>query len=91
MFFDEMSSESGTREPYGAYSKWFDKQDTDRLSDKSRDAEAFFRSTGITFNVYGQEDAEERLIPFDLIPRIFSAFSRMRTSIAGAWYIRMAS
>ena len=39
---------------------------------KSKEAEAFFRRTGITFNVYGQADAQERLIPFDLIPRIIS-------------------
>ena len=35
-------------------------------------AEAFFRRTGITFNVYGQSAAQERLIPFDLIPRIIA-------------------
>ena len=32
----------------------------------------FFRLTGITFNVYGRAEAEERLIPFDIIPRIIS-------------------
>src|SRR5690606_20777792 len=36
-------------------------------------SEAFFRRTGITFNVYGREEAAERLIPFDIIPRIISA------------------
>jgi uncharacterized circularly permuted ATP-grasp superfamily protein len=40
------------------------------LAKKSKEAEAFFRRTGITFNVYGQSAAQERLIPFDLIPRI---------------------
>jgi len=70
--FDEMVSESGVRDPYRGYRDWFDVQDPARLAKKSEDAEAFFRRTGITFNVYGQTDAEERLIPFDLVPRIVS-------------------
>ena len=37
------------------------------------EAEAVFRRTGITFNVYGEKDADERLIPFDIIPRIIAA------------------
>ncbi|WP_300034020.1 circularly permuted type 2 ATP-grasp protein [uncultured Roseobacter sp.] len=71
-FFDEMRRASGVRMPYEDYSTWFDKQDVARLAQKSEEAERFFRRTGITFNVYGQEDAEERLIPFDLVPRILS-------------------
>ena len=71
-FFDEMLSEQGARVPYADYEKWFADQDNRRLSNKASEAEAFFRRTGITFNVYGQEDAEERLIPFDLVPRIIS-------------------
>ena len=70
--FDEMVGESGVRDPYVGYRNWFDVQDPARLNKKSEDAEAFFRRTGITFNVYGQSDAEERLIPFDLVPRIVS-------------------
>jgi len=34
---------------------------------------ALFRRTGITFAVYGDDAATERLIPFDIIPRILSA------------------
>ena len=62
-----------TREPYGDYRRWFDSEDAERLLRKSEQAENFFRRTGITFNVYGREEAEERLIPFDIIPRILSA------------------
>ena len=36
-------------------------------------AEAIFRRIGITFAVYGEGGDPERLIPFDLIPRVFSA------------------
>jgi uncharacterized circularly permuted ATP-grasp superfamily protein len=71
-FFDEMSGATGARSPYAVYDTWFQQQDTTRLSAKAQEAEAFFRRTGITFNVYGQADAEERLIPFDLVPRILS-------------------
>ncbi|MEL6609250.1 MAG: circularly permuted type 2 ATP-grasp protein [Pseudomonadota bacterium] len=73
MHFNEMSDEAGVREVYAHYGTWFDAQDYDHLHRKSAEAEAFFRRTGITFNVYGQADAEERLIPFDLVPRILSA------------------
>lgn len=71
--FDEMLLNSdGVRAPYQEYQKWFSNEDPNRLIKKSKEAEAFFRRTGITFNVYGQADAQERLIPFDLIPRIIS-------------------
>ncbi|MCL4108741.1 UNVERIFIED_CONTAM: hypothetical protein GTU68_049082 [Idotea baltica] len=73
MHFSEMTSDTGVRTPYATYDGWFTRQDNARLAQKSREAEAFFRRTGITFNVYGQSDAEERLIPFDLVPRILSA------------------
>ncbi|MFQ1701023.1 circularly permuted type 2 ATP-grasp protein [Loktanella agnita] len=71
--FSEMQSASGIRDPYQHYASWFADQDNARLSTKAEQAEAFFRQTGITFNVYGQADAEERLIPFDLVPRILSS------------------
>ncbi|MEM1073685.1 MAG: circularly permuted type 2 ATP-grasp protein [Pseudomonadota bacterium] len=70
--FSEMTVGHDVREPYRSYHRWFGEQDVRRLSQKAQDAETFFRRTGITFNVYGQEDAEERLIPFDLVPRILS-------------------
>ena len=70
--FSEMTTPDGVRPPYRTYDAWFAQQNTDRLAQKSLEAEAFFRRTGITFNVYGQSDAEERLIPFDLVPRILS-------------------
>ncbi len=79
-YFSEMLSEGGPRHPYGKYNDWFCAQNNDRLSRKSKEAEAFFRRTGITFNVYGQADAEERLIPFDLVPRILSAREWTRLS-----------
>ena len=67
-----MAGPDGVRPAYSRYKDWYDAQGNDVLDRKAHEAEAFFRSTGITFNVYGQSDAEERLIPFDLVPRIIS-------------------
>lgn len=72
-FFDEMWGTSQTlRDPYASFHEWFDSEDPARLRAKQREAEDLFRLTGITFNVYGRAEAEERLIPFDIIPRILS-------------------
>ncbi len=73
-FFDEMLATPGdVRDPYKVYFDWFENEDLKRLRRKSEDAEAFFRRIGITFNVYGQDEADERLIPFDIVPRIIAA------------------
>jgi uncharacterized circularly permuted ATP-grasp superfamily protein len=75
------------RSPYGRYRDWFDGEDLRDLRKKSTEAERFFRRTGITFNVYGADEADERLIPFDIVPRIISGrewakLSRDRTARA---------
>jgi len=61
------------RGPYKAFCEWFSGEDPARLRRKAAEAEAFFRRIGITFNVYGASEADERLIPFDIVPRILSA------------------
>ncbi|MCQ2003502.1 circularly permuted type 2 ATP-grasp protein [Rhizobium sp. NRK18] len=66
------NADGSPREPYRKYMEWLSVQDTEHLKAKARDAENIFRRTGITFAVYGHEDSSERLIPFDLIPRIIS-------------------
>ena len=63
----------GVREPYASVHQWLQTQKIDDLKRKREDAEALFRRTGITFAVYGDDAATERLIPFDIIPRILSA------------------
>ncbi|SNT68689.1 circularly permuted type 2 ATP-grasp protein [Paracoccus seriniphilus] len=79
-FYSEMYDAGTARPPYKTYDEWFSGQNNARLAKKSQEAEAFFRRTGITFNVYGQTDAEERLIPFDLVPRILSSREWTRLS-----------
>ncbi|MEO1674440.1 MAG: circularly permuted type 2 ATP-grasp protein [Pseudomonadota bacterium] len=72
-FFDEMRGHGeSVRAPYAEYNDWLQTVDLASLRRKSREAEQFFRRTGITFNVYGRAEANERLIPFDLVPRIIS-------------------
>ena len=72
-FFNEMDgSGEKPRAPYSRYCDWFADEPPERLRRKAREAETFFRRTGITFNVYGAADADERLIPFDIVPRIIS-------------------
>ncbi|MCJ2182979.1 circularly permuted type 2 ATP-grasp protein [Novosphingobium sp. 1949] len=72
--FDEMLHEDGTvRSAYADFRNWYDAQDKGWLKRQDAEAERFFRRIGITFNVYGEADAEERLIPFDMIPRIITA------------------
>jgi uncharacterized circularly permuted ATP-grasp superfamily protein len=72
--FDEMNGHGdGVRAPYEAYASWLGTRRLDDLQHKRRDAEAIFRRTGITFAVYGDSEAGERLIPFDIVPRIISA------------------
>jgi uncharacterized circularly permuted ATP-grasp superfamily protein len=71
--FDEMwGTDDVVRAPYSHFNRWFADEDPARLRAKQREADEIFRLTGITFNVYGQEEAEERLIPFDIVPRIIS-------------------
>src|SRR3546814_10093492 len=61
------------RAPYREFCDWFDGEDPARIHRKAQQAEAFFRTIGITFNVYGAEGGDERLIPFDVVPRIIAA------------------
>ncbi len=73
--FDEMHAANGVvREHYEAYARWLGAQPPDAMKAFREEAELIFRRVGITFAVYGAKDEDgagtERLIPFDLIPRI---------------------
>ncbi|MDX8129537.1 circularly permuted type 2 ATP-grasp protein [Methylomonas sp. OY6] len=73
-FFDEMRTSTGSvRRLYQPFAKWLSSTDHAQLMQKSREAEMLFRRVGITFNVYGDEAGAERLIPFDVVPRILAA------------------
>ncbi|RIV85276.1 circularly permuted type 2 ATP-grasp protein [Aurantiacibacter xanthus] len=79
--FDEMLAPDGTVRPaYAGYHEWLSQQDERWVHSKNFEAETFFRKTGITFNVYGEDAAEERLIPFDMVPRIITGGEWRRLS-----------
>src|SRR3954469_13389606 len=79
--FDEMYNADGSvREPYRALAQWLDEQPDKALTLMQSDAEAIFRKLGITFAVYGSEEGTEKVIPFDVIPRIISAMEWRRLS-----------
>ncbi len=78
-FFDEMHASSAgadkqVRDHYRTYERWLGRQPQELMSSRRDEAEMIFRRVGITFAVYGDKDEDgsgtERLIPFDLIPRI---------------------
>ena len=72
--FNEMLHADGSvRQPWQKLDEWLTRQSSADLRRKLRQAESIFRRLGITFAVYGSEEASERLIPFDVIPRILSA------------------
>jgi len=72
--FDEMTgADGGVRPAYAALSEWLKDVPPELLERRQREAELLFRRIGITFAVYGDADAQERLIPFDVIPRVLSA------------------
>jgi len=72
--FDEMKGhDGGVRPAYGELARWLAEVPPDILAYRRREAELIFRRIGITFAVYGEAEAQERLIPFDVIPRIVSS------------------
>lgn len=73
MPFNEMFGPDGLRGSYEKVEAWIQETGIDRLQSRSVETEAIFRKIGITFAVYGEGGDPERLIPFDIIPRTFSA------------------
>ncbi|MGF1464482.1 MAG: circularly permuted type 2 ATP-grasp protein [Maricaulaceae bacterium] len=68
-----MTENGQVRESYRSVAQWLDSVPISVLHAKQSEAEALFRRIGVTFAVYGQGGDPERLIPFDVIPRVFSA------------------
>ena len=73
--YNEMLNMRGqkVRNLYKNLDNWLSNQNINVLMSQSIKAEELFRKVGITFNVYGEDEAEERLIPFDLMPRIIDS------------------
>jgi uncharacterized circularly permuted ATP-grasp superfamily protein len=73
-FFNEMMDADGkVRAHYADYDQWLTGMSAARIEQKRAEADMLFRRLGITFAVYGEESGTERLIPFDIIPRVIPA------------------
>jgi uncharacterized circularly permuted ATP-grasp superfamily protein len=81
--FDEIMGMTGAAAPrpaMRALGRWIDGTPGDELRRRQQAAETTFRQLGITFAVYGESDAAERIIPFDIVPRVFLASEWARLS-----------
>src|SRR5882757_4693917 len=77
--YSEMNLSNGTaRSHYSRYAGWLASQPAELLAQKRAEADALFHRVGITFAVYGQEEGSERLIPFDIVPRVLPLEEWMR-------------
>ncbi|WP_263769491.1 circularly permuted type 2 ATP-grasp protein [Propionivibrio soli] len=73
-YYNEMYDAAGSvRPPYSGYAEWLAEMPAERIASKRAEADIAFRRVGITFAVYGEEAGTERLIPFDIVPRIIPA------------------
>jgi uncharacterized circularly permuted ATP-grasp superfamily protein len=73
MAFDEMRTGEGRiRNPYAKIADWLDSIPQEQLKQRRLEAELFFRRGGITFAVYGDTQGEERIIPYDIVPRVLA-------------------
>ena len=72
-FFDEMNDAQGVcRAHYQDFSRWLGNTPPELLAQRRREADLLFHRAGITFTLYGDEQDTERLIPFDIIPRVIT-------------------
>jgi uncharacterized circularly permuted ATP-grasp superfamily protein len=71
--FDEMMVADGVRPPYAIIKQWLDSLSGPDIALKRQEAEMLFRRIGITFAVYSEGGDPERLIPFDIIPRVLDS------------------
>ena len=70
--FNEMYDNGAVRRPYLRLEDWMRTMPDALRSMKQAEAEAMFRQIGITFAVYGEGGDPDRLIPFDMFPRVFT-------------------
>jgi uncharacterized circularly permuted ATP-grasp superfamily protein len=70
--FDEMLDAAGVRPAWQLVNDWLAKAPLPELELRRREAELLFRRLGITFAVYTEGGDPERLIPFDIVPRVLA-------------------
>ncbi len=73
-FFNEMvDADEMVRPHYRGFADWLRETPSERVARKRAEADTLFHRVGITFAVYGEQEGTERLIPFDIVPRILPA------------------
>jgi uncharacterized circularly permuted ATP-grasp superfamily protein len=83
--YDEMLEKGGAPRSHCAdYWRWLEGQSQEYLARKRSEADALFHRVGVTFAVYGENSGTERLIPFDIVPRIIPPqdWARLETGLA---------
>ena len=73
MFNEMYNNNNSIRKPYKRVVKWIDSVSENNLKNKHNEAEKMFKRIGITFSIYKKKFAAERMIPFDMMPRIFTS------------------
>src|SRR5436190_7138340 len=67
------AADGALRSHYEAFAEWLKRTPAEQIAQKREEAERAFHRVGITFAVYGENSGTERLIPFDIVPRIIPA------------------
>ena len=71
--FDELRQKDGQFRPVAqSVGRWLDSTHQDNLNQLNEQAADIFYRKGVTFTVYSDAKNIERMIPFDIIPRIIS-------------------
>ena len=79
--YNEMQDARGQiRQHYRKLQDWLKAMPPEKLAKKRDEADTLFRRMGITFAVYGENAGAERLIPFDIVPRILTSVEWRRLS-----------
>lgn len=73
VYFNEMYNDGQVRVPYRQLEEWMNNMPAELRQMKQAQAEDLFRRIGITFAVYGEGGDPDRLIPFDMFPRVFTS------------------
>ena len=94
--FNEVFDKNKPRVAYKDIVSWANSLPYHTLIKKKNEAENLFKKIGITFSVYNNFDSAERLIPFDMFPRVITKIESLMCSItAKSWatnrYVKLNS
>lgn len=78
--FNEVYNKDKIRIPYLKIMDWANSLPKNIIVKKKNEAENLFKKIGITFSVYNNFDTSERLIPFDMFPRILTSLEWKKIS-----------